>query len=189
MIKKYEDFCNEEMNLRKIAATGLLATTLATTSCSDKIGVSPQDTETVDNSTFTEYQVTTQGWGKTLTFNISKHNIIGTRWSTRSGKSTITHYTITVPQGTEQIHYNTSFWGGEIYSDTEMNNNRIIKLSDLEVVIDTDTYTILESPKWFQTVDYLMVNKGYSDAKNSFTTDGGNFTYLKYDGDYFVVPQ
>jgi hypothetical protein len=143
---------------------------------------------------FPEFYVRTLGFDNNLNVSVNDvDDIIGTRY--KSGK--YNRYTITVQEGQEgTIYYKISPFGEYIYATTIQNylpNGNKIVLSELEVVEETGDYKILSVPSPWSGLDYILVNKGYFNAKNGFEMQDQSYTYfqkslgLMNGSPYFVV--
>lgn len=193
MIKKYEEFCNEEINLRKALIGGaLVGGALATAaSCNNKsTSVSYNDKEVIGSVEFKEYDVNPVGWvASDLYTTISNDGVISTHF--KKGKHS--SGTVTVNVGVDRIYYDEGF--SYIYSSSQKINDDIINLSDLEVVEDRPEYKILYHSGFINNIDYILVNKGYkeTDSNKIFKINGEDYSYVEYDSGflngvyYFVV--
>jgi hypothetical protein len=54
-----------------------------------------------------------------------------------------------------------------------------IDLTDLEIVEETGEYRILRVPSFWSSLDFILVNKGYSNTKNEFEMNGVKYTYFE----------
>jgi len=54
-----------------------------------------------------------------------------------------------------------------------------IDLSGLEIVEETGEYRVLRVPSFWSSLDFILVNKGYSNPKNEFEMNGVKYTYFE----------
>lgn len=181
-IKNYNDFCNEEINMKKILIGGALIGGIA--AGINSIDTSPSKStasyEETELANFPEYYVhTAQFFDNNLNISINKNDfLIGTK--TIAGKAT--RYSVTIEEGVSTIYYKTSTWGGYIYASTNKNDlpsGQQININELNVVKETNEYRILEVPSFWSSFDYILVNKGYQNKENGFEIGGIGYTYFE----------
>ena len=128
---------------------------------------------------FPEFYVRTLGMDNNLNVSVNENDgVIGCQ--TKQGKHS--NYTITIEEGTNIVYYKISSFGEYIYATTNESNlpgGSIINLSELEVVEETGEYRILKVPSFWSSLDFILVNKGYSNAKNEFEMNGVKYTYFE----------
>jgi hypothetical protein len=128
---------------------------------------------------FPEFYVRTLGMDNNINVSVNENDgVIGCQ--TKQGKHS--NYTITVEEGTNIVYYKTSSFGEYIYATTNGSNlpgGSMINLSELEVVEETAGYRILKVTSFWSSLDFILVNKGYSNAKNEFEMNGVKYTYFE----------
>jgi len=128
---------------------------------------------------FPEFYVKTLGMDDNLQVSVNENDgVIGCQM--RQGKHD--RYTITVEEGQYIIYYKSSTFGGYIYATTnksDLPSGEMIVLQDLKVIEETGEYTILEVTSFFSGLDYILVNKGYSNTKDEFEMNGERYTYFE----------
>ena len=181
-IKNYNDFCNEEVDMKKLLIGGALVGGLAAgiNSIDTTPGKSKASYEETELANFPEYHVhTAQFFDDNLNISINKNDgVIGTY--RQAGKSS--DYSVTVEEGVSTIYYETSTWGSYIYATTNRNDlpsGQQVNLNDLEIVKETSEYKILRVPSFWSSFDYVLVNKGYKNEENAFEIDGVKYTYFE----------
>jgi hypothetical protein len=130
-------------------------------------------------SHFPEFYVTTLGMDNNLNVSVNENDgVIGCK--VKQGK--YSRYTITVEEGMSQVYYKLSTFGEYCYATTnksDLPNGEMINLQDLEVVEETGEYRILRVPSFWSSLDFILVNKGYSNTKNEFEMNGQKYTYFE----------
>jgi uncharacterized protein YuzE len=128
---------------------------------------------------FPEFYVTTLGMDDNIQVSVNENDgVIGCQM--KEGKHS--RYTITVEEGANQVYYKLSTFGEYIYATTnksDLPNGEMINLQDLEVVEETGEYRILRVPSFWSSLDFILVNKGYSNNKNEFEMNGVRYTYFE----------
>jgi len=90
--------------------------------------------------------------------------------------------TITVEEGTDKVYFRFSTLGSYVYATTNpshLPDANMIDLSKLEVVEETDGYKILQFNSTWSSVDYILVNKGYTNKEHEFEMNGKKYTYFE----------
>jgi hypothetical protein len=193
MIKKYSEFCNEELNIKKTIAGGLLAATLAT-SCVDKVTPSYDGIEVVNNVNFKEFDIRTPSFSDPVSENftcfISDSGVITTRWATQNGKQTNTHYTVTVDSKNSFIYYDNPTIG-YLRADSKNLNDEYLDLSKLKVTKETKSYKILDCGSWTSINSILVTNGNSGDYSETFEMDGHKYSIVKnsslWSTQYYIV--
>jgi hypothetical protein len=75
-----------------------------------------------------------------------------------------------------------STFGEYIYATTnksDLPGSEPIDLTELEIVEETGEYRILRVPSFWSSLDFILVNKGYSNTKNEFEMNGERYTYFE----------
>lgn len=166
-IKNYEEFCNEEINLKKAliggAFAGLMGAGLYHTSQINKFA-ELEDTEVISNQKFNQYDVFVNG--QTFDLNISEDGIISAEWSESSGKTSHTYRCVTVPEGISELWIDVEMdaENGIFVSSKPISGCKKISLTDLDVYDETDTY-IVYNPGFLSSVDYIIVDKGHKEGE------------------------
>ena len=128
---------------------------------------------------FPEFYVRTLGMDNNINVSVNENDgVIACK--TKQGKHS--NYTITVEEGTNIVYYKTSSFGEYIYATTNGSNlpgGSMINLSELEVVEETAGYRILKVSSFWSSLDFILVNKGYSNTKNEFEMNGVKYTYFE----------
>jgi uncharacterized protein YuzE len=128
---------------------------------------------------FPEFYVTTLGMDNNLNVSVNENDgVIGCK--VKQGKHS--RYTITVEEGIDKVYYKMSTFGEYCYATTnksDLPNGEMINLQDLEVVEETGEYRILRVPSFWSSLDFILVNKGYSNTKNEFEMNGQKYTYFE----------
>ena len=128
---------------------------------------------------FPEFYVTTLGMDNNLNVSINENDgVIGCQM--RQGKHS--RYTITVEEGIDKVYYKMSTFGEYIYGTTnksDLPSGDHIDLSELEIVEETGEYRILRVTSFWASLDFILVNKGYSNTKNEFEMNGERYTYFE----------
>lgn len=186
-VKKYDDFINEELNMRKstmgLIGAGVIAAGVYYNSVNQGKG-KLQDTEIVGNESFKEYNVYTSN--QNFDLNISG-KVMVSHHSYKSGKHTKNVTNITVPSGIDEIWYKTGFLSTPIASVKPFHGAEKMKISDLDVYKSTDKYTIY-SCGFFSPFDYVIVNNGYSEGDEYRLSDDNIAVYSckRYDSDIYI---
>lgn len=166
-IKKYDEFCNEELNLKKAligsAIAGVMGAGLYHTSQINKFA-ELEDTELVSNQKFNQYDVYVNG--ETFDLNISEDGVISAEWETRSGKSSHTYRCVTLPEGTSEywVDVEMDAENGIFVSSKPINGGKKIRLQDLDIYDQTDTY-IVYYPGFSSSIDYIILDKGHKEGE------------------------
>ena len=130
-------------------------------------------------SHFPEFYVTTLGMDNNLNVSVNENDgVIGCQM--KQGKHS--RYTITVEEGVNQVYYKLSTFGEYCYATTNKSNlpnGDHIDLTELEIVEETGEYRILRVPSFWSSLDFILVNKGYSNTKNEFEMNGVKYTYFE----------
>lgn len=128
---------------------------------------------------FPEFYVKTLGMDNNLNVSVNEYDgVIGCQM--KQGKHS--RYTITVEEDINQVYYKLSTFGEYIYATTNESNLpgcSVINISELEVVEETGEYRILRVPSFWSSLDFILVNKGYSNNKNEFEMNGVRYTYFE----------
>ncbi|HOB26371.1 MAG TPA: hypothetical protein PKG93_04425 [Bacilli bacterium] len=128
---------------------------------------------------FPEFYVKTLGMDNNLNVSVNEYDgVIGCQM--KQGKHS--RYTITVEEDINQVYYKLSTFGEYIYATTNESNLpgcSVINISELEVVEETGEYRILRVPSFWSSLDFILVNKGYSNNKNKFEMNGVRYTYFE----------
>lgn len=175
-IKDFKSF-NEELNIKKGIAAGLLSASLLGGCTNGPKDVHCDDVTEINNKKFYEYEVDRDILENDLTFTIGPSGFIGTRWHVSSGKSGHNEGTITIDKDVDVVYYDDSAFMNIIYADSTSLNSNSIDLKKLKIVEETDTYKIYDAG-YFKDAAYIMVNNGYQNKENEFTIDGVKYTYL-----------
>ena len=188
-IKSFSSF-NEEINIRKTIATGLLSASLLT-GCADTNKAYYTELTTINNKKFNEYELDRPAFKTDITFTVGPSGFIGTRWHRTTGKSGQNFGTITLNRNVDVVYYDTSTFKSIVYADSSDLKSDSIELRNLKVIEETDTYKIYDTGNWFSSIDYIMVNNGYMNKENEFIVDGVKYTYLSktigMSDRYFVI--
>lgn len=181
-IKNYNDFCNEEIDMKKILIGGALVGGIAAgiNSIDTTPGKSTASYEETELANFPEYHVhTAQFFDDNLNISINKNDgVIGTY--RQAGKQS--DYTVTIEEGVSKIYYETSTWGSYIYATTDNSDlpkGQKIDIDELEIVSETSDYKILKVPSFWSSFEYILVNKGYQNKENEFEINGNRYTYFE----------
>ncbi len=128
---------------------------------------------------FPEFYVTTLGMDDNIQVSVNENDgVIGCKM--KHGKHS--RYTITVEEGTTKVYYKMSTFGEYIYATTnksDLPGSDPVDLTDLEIVEETGEYRILRVPSFWSGLDFILVNKGYSNIKNEFEMNGERYTYFE----------
>lgn len=175
-----------------------MATTLATTSCSNPDHPIVSDIETVvRGENFISADVKSTD-GRSLNVFISPTNTVSVRWTVRCGRSYSTYYTVTVDQKVDSIYYTTGgFFDGGIYSEIKSFNvyEKLEKISSMNVVTKANSYSIHETDYFLSKNLHVLVNNGFVDEQNKIKIKDNYYSLFIYnDGGffsndlYFIVP-
>jgi hypothetical protein len=178
-LNSFEEY-NESKLTKYIAGAAIAGATLyganAVMNPNTKATARYQETELAH---FPEFYVRTLGMDDNLSVSVNENDgVIGCQM--RHGKHD--RYTITVEEGQDIIYYKSSTFGEYIYATTnksDLPNGEMINLQDLEVIEETGEYKILEVPSFWSGLDYILVNKGYSNTKDEFEMNGERYTYFE----------
>lgn len=166
-IKNYEDFHNEELNLKKALLGGVIAGVVGSglyhTSQINKFA-ELQETEIVGNQKFNQYDVYVNG--ETFNLNISEDEVISAEWQKKSGKTSHTYRSVTLPEGTTDIWIETELdaQNGIFVSSKPLSGAKKMNLSELDVYDETDTY-IIYNPGFLSSIDYIILDKGHKNGE------------------------
>jgi hypothetical protein len=180
-IKTYEEFTNEEINLKNALigtaiGTAALGSVYNTIVNSDKAKLS--DTEIVSGNKFKQYDLLAAG--QSFDLNVSEDGIITSIWSTtehdtdsegNDETTTTSHTCITIPNSSiNEIWYESTFLNGVFASSKPLSGGHKIKISDLDKEKETDTY-IIYSGKFLSPFDYIVVNKNHTEGEEYVVSD------------------
>lgn len=166
-IKNYEDFHNEELNLKKAllggAIAGVVGSSLYHTSQINKFA-ELQETEIVGNQKFNQYDVYVNG--ETFNLNISEDQVISAEWQKKSGKTSHTYRCVTLPEGTSEywVDVEMDAENGIFVSSKPIVGGKKIRLQDLDVYDETETY-IIYNPGFLSSIDYIILDKGHKNGE------------------------
>lgn len=128
---------------------------------------------------FPEFYVRTLGFDDNISVSVNENDgVIGSKHKREKHN----RYTITVEEGQDIIYYKTSTFGECIYATTnnsDLPGGNMIDLSELEVIEETGEYKILSVPSFWSGLDFILVNKGYSNPKHEFEMQGQKYTYFE----------
>jgi hypothetical protein len=178
-LRKFEEF-NESKLTPYIVGAALTGATLmganAIMNPNTKATARYQETELAH---FPEFYVKTLGTDYNLHVSVNENDgVIGCQMRHNKSK----RYTITVEEGQDIIYYKSTTFGVYIYATTnksDLPNGEMISLQDLEVIEETGEYKILEVSSVWSGLDYILVNKGYSNTKDEFEMNGERYTYFE----------
>lgn len=128
---------------------------------------------------FPEFDVITLGMDDNIQVSVNENDgVIGCKM--KHGKHS--RYTITVEEGVDKVYYKMSTFGEYIYATTnksDLPGSDPVDLTELEIVEETGEYRILRVPSFWSGLDFILVNKGYSNIKNEFEMNGERYTYFE----------
>jgi len=129
-----------------------------------------QNVKTIGNEKFKQYSLYASG--KSFRLNVGEDGIISAYWTTKSGKSTIHHTCVTLPDNKiKQFWYDTRIFDAGVYASyKKFEGSTLIKLEDLDLIKSTPTYDIY-SGKFFSSIDHIIVNKGYKEGEEFKISD------------------
>lgn len=183
-VKRYDEFVNEEINVKKAligtAAVGVVGLSAYNTYKNYDIARFDK-VETISSNKFKKYDLLANG--NSFDLIISEDFVISSHWTEEESDGededgntkykTVHYYNITIPnQKITEIYVDKKFMGGLFASSKQFSGSTKIKLNDLHVVEDTQTYTIYGGGI-FGVVDYIVVNKGHKEGEE-FTMDDDN---------------
>jgi hypothetical protein len=178
-IQKFEQY-NESKLTKYVAGAAIAGATLwganAIINPNKQATAKYQETELAH---FPEFYVRTLGFDDNISVSVNENDgVIGSKH--KQGKHN--RYTITVEEGQDVIYYKTSAFGEYIYATTnksDLPSGSMIELSQLNIVKETDEYRILSVPSFWSGLDYILVNKGYSNSEHEFEMQGQRYTYFE----------
>jgi hypothetical protein len=178
-LKGFEEY-NESSLTKFIAGAAIAGATLyGANALMNPVKKATAKYQETDLAHFPEFIVTTLGSDDNIQISVSENDgVIGSK--VQHGKRK--RYTITVDEGTNQVFYKFSTFGECIYATTnksDLPSGTKIDLEELEVVEENSEYRILRVPSFWSGLDFILVNKGYSNSKNDFEINGEKYTYLE----------
>lgn len=188
-IYKFEEFTNEELNLKTALAGAALASTLTIGSCDDHKGFAELNkTEIVGDQSFKKYDLNAAGNSFTLRikdgFMTARHSFSESHGSGKHRHTTTTTVTnLIIPAEifvkTKFIWYQDKTFGGCYASPKNFTGSHLIKKSDLEIYDDTPGYTLYKQKGfWGGAFNYIIVVKNYNKGEEFKLSDSslGTFT-------------
>lgn len=178
-LNNFEEF--NESKLSKFIVGGALAgaTLYGANAIMNPVTKATAEYNETELAHFPEFYVRTLGMDDNLKVSVNENDgVIGCQM--KHGK--YTRYTITVEEGVDKVYYKTSSFGEYIYATTNQSDlpgGSLLNLSGLEVVEENNDYKILRVPSFWSGLDFILVNKGYSNPKNEFEMNGEKYTYFE----------
>jgi hypothetical protein len=181
----------EEVNWKKLATGAAMvgAIGLGTILSGPSDVASLEDTEVIAGKKFKQYSLSAAG--ESFDINESEDGIMSAEWETESGsgkdRTTTTHNCVTIPnKNITDIWYDTKMFNGVFVSGKPFAGATHLKLSDLDISDETDTY-IIYSGKMFSDIDDIVVNKNHIEGEEfTISDDPLNATYIVDEIEYNI---
>lgn len=180
-IKSYDEF-NEELNIKNALIGGAIGTALTVGAYQaykthDKASL--DKVQDLSGEKFKKYNLYANG--EIFELYESNDGVITSIWDTEEGNGkdehTVTHTCVTVPEGMNDVWYDTKFCWTVYVSGKKFPGAKHINISSLSIDENTDTYTIYDG-KFFSAIDYIIVNKGHKSGEEFTLSDDKMNKYI-----------
>lgn len=171
-VKSYQEFTNEEIDFRKVLIGGAVVGGIGIGAYRlNQINKYAElaETEVISGIKFKQYEVYVND--ETFELNFSEDGVISAKWGESKGsgkhRKTVYYNTITVPNKTKEVWFDTEFFeadNGLFASIKPISGGKKLTLSELDIIEETDTYVIYDTPM-FSSVDHIVMEKGHTSGE------------------------